>query len=204
MNRRGFLKLLGWSVPLAYAFNALPVDGFDEILYDPIRPAVPGLGTPAIDVVDFETATRRVAEAMRRHMAYPVVSLASEDECRVGGTVRVPSEAEYRVGSVALISSGHPITLTDQIRTHRLDDSIGRVSPGGVILASVLDEYGVALAEEASERKLNAFAPMILPKGLAEAVNVRLVDGPTVRGVMVYDLSRDDMLYRFDVLGGRA
>lgn len=193
MNRRGFLRLLGSSLSAAYALTALPVDGFDAIVYE----SLPTIGP--IDVVDFRTATLRVARAM--HAAFgPVPQMICPIDPRIGQCLHLEDTNDI-------------LTVTDQFTigppgcgATRGPQVIAmpRLDYGDVLDAATLDAYGEQLAQIAKAHRIRAFAPMVLPGFLYEGHNARYQDGPTVRGVIGYDIQTDGLLYRFDVLGARG
>lgn len=182
MERRGFLRLLGSAVAAGVALTALPADGFDSLVWSRFPTAGP------LSVVDFETMTRRVALAFERELGLRAVYEAD-----------LPGDGAH-LGDHVLVS-GEPVMVTALIGHE--GDPLG-FAPGVDVDARMLDVYGCGLARHAHAQDMNMFAPMLLPKGVAEAVNVRLESGIWMRAVMFYSIQTDQMLTRFDVLGGRV
>lgn len=187
VTRRGFLKLLGTAVPAGVALSLLPVDGFDALVY---QHKLPVINDGPIAVVDFRTMVARVQAAMAKAMPYPVQS--------------VMSEPDRFLGHVTTIYGRH-VTWEHQLSLASTDgSSVRKIHEGAVLLAADLDVIGAQLAAAADQRGVNAFAALTLPNGVDEAVNVATANGPTVRGIIMYDVISDQMVYRFDALGGRA
>lgn len=189
MDRRGFLKLAGWTVPATVVLNSLPADGFDRVVIAPDLRAATAVSAKSLDIVDFEAMTRRVALAMAASMPYRVESLGLDDIRRLGEDIADLRFADK--GSVAMTSQlNRTIAVPLRLPTS-----------GYSLAAAILDQHGENLARQARERGLTVFAPLILPKGVQDTVNVRLEHGPTVRGVVAYDIADDSYIYRFDTLG---
>lgn len=186
MDRRAFLKLLGWSLPSAAILTS--VQGFDSLMYQPALPAIPADAGP-LAVVDFKTVTRRVAVAMHRALG-PCVHGARADY------------SSRRLGDDIDLGNGWASRMERQLS---VGDPVLQLDPCADIPAVFLDQYGQMMADMAKQFDLRAFAPLMLPVGgVVEAINVAIPEGPIVRGVLAYNVHEDRMLCRFDALGGRA